>query len=215
MLTGEVPRGVFQPPSRKSGSDARLDDVVQRALQERPEDRYQAASELKEDITGARAPKAEVPQVSRRRFPWAATFAVVLVIGAALMFGAWLIVRSTYESLSSGTPKTTFTTIEAPPAAKDARPLNPPVNVIPPITADTKPLPPTLTREKQVAKLDKPAAMPAPSVAAPSAPSASAVTAPSSKSTAKVWSINPLSPALSPPDEVMKQGWKDCVLLKD
>jgi hypothetical protein len=41
------------------------------------------------------------------------------------------------------------------------------------------------------------------------------VTAPSSKSTAKVWSINPLSPALSPPDEVMKQGWKDCVLLKD
>ncbi|MDZ4404136.1 serine/threonine-protein kinase [Prosthecobacter sp.] len=51
MLTGDLPRGVFQPPSRKAGSDTRLDDVVRRAMQERPEDRYQAAAELQKDIS--------------------------------------------------------------------------------------------------------------------------------------------------------------------
>ncbi|MBL9130969.1 MAG: serine/threonine protein kinase, partial [Verrucomicrobiaceae bacterium] len=54
MLTGDLPRGVFQPPSRKSGSDAHLDEVVRRAMQERPEDRYQAAAELQQDISRKR-----------------------------------------------------------------------------------------------------------------------------------------------------------------
>lgn len=55
MLTGDLPRGVFQPPSRKAGSDTRLDDVVRRAMQERPEDRYQAAAELQKDISSSAA----------------------------------------------------------------------------------------------------------------------------------------------------------------
>lgn len=51
MLTGDLPRGVFQPPSRKTSDAAHLDDVVRRAMQERPEDRYQAAADLQKDIT--------------------------------------------------------------------------------------------------------------------------------------------------------------------
>ena len=41
MLTGELPIGRFQPPSRKVGVDIRLDEVVLRALEKEPELRYQ------------------------------------------------------------------------------------------------------------------------------------------------------------------------------
>jgi hypothetical protein len=124
MLTGELPRGVFQPPSRKAGSDARLDDVVQRALQERPEDRYQAAADIKRDVTSVRSPTAAVSPPSRKRFPWAAVLTVVLLIGAVLMFGSWLTIRSVFESLDSGKQKTPVRVVDAPPVVK-ASPVPP------------------------------------------------------------------------------------------
>ncbi|GEM_PF-1329662 len=46
MLTGQVPRGKFDPPSQKAPVDARLDAVVLRALESDPERRYQRVSEL-------------------------------------------------------------------------------------------------------------------------------------------------------------------------
>jgi tRNA A-37 threonylcarbamoyl transferase component Bud32 len=59
MLTGELPLGRFAPPSQKAAVDARLDDVVFRALETEPERRYQSISEVKsevEAITGSRVP---------------------------------------------------------------------------------------------------------------------------------------------------------------
>jgi tRNA A-37 threonylcarbamoyl transferase component Bud32 len=50
MLTGELPLGRFEPPSRKAGVDARLDDVVHRALAREPAQRYQRASEIRRDV---------------------------------------------------------------------------------------------------------------------------------------------------------------------
>ncbi|MDY0166023.1 MAG: serine/threonine-protein kinase [Thermoguttaceae bacterium] len=47
LLTGEVPVGRFAPPSKKVQIDVRLDEVVLRALEEKPEQRYQHASEVK------------------------------------------------------------------------------------------------------------------------------------------------------------------------
>src|SRR5208337_4216951 len=47
MLTGELPIGRFAPPSRKVQIDVRLDEVVLRALEKEPEQRYQQASEIK------------------------------------------------------------------------------------------------------------------------------------------------------------------------
>jgi serine/threonine protein kinase len=55
MLTGELPGKRIEPPSRKVHIDVRLDDVVLRALEQKPELRYQQASVLKtqvEAITG-------------------------------------------------------------------------------------------------------------------------------------------------------------------
>src|ERR1022692_2734313 len=46
MLTGELPLGRFQPPSRKVEVDVRLDEVVLHALEKEPELRYQHASEV-------------------------------------------------------------------------------------------------------------------------------------------------------------------------
>jgi serine/threonine protein kinase len=53
MLTGELPLGKFQPPSRACGKvqiDVRLDEIVLRALEKKPELRYQQASVLRTDV---------------------------------------------------------------------------------------------------------------------------------------------------------------------
>jgi predicted Ser/Thr protein kinase len=50
LLTGRIPMGRFDPPSRKQGVDSRLDEVVLRALEREPERRYQHASDVKIDV---------------------------------------------------------------------------------------------------------------------------------------------------------------------
>ncbi|MBN1555830.1 MAG: protein kinase [Phycisphaerae bacterium] len=50
MLTGELPRGQFQPPSKKVHIDVRLDEVVLRALEKDPTRRYQQVSEVKTQV---------------------------------------------------------------------------------------------------------------------------------------------------------------------
>jgi serine/threonine protein kinase len=50
LLTGKVPMGRFDPPSRKVQIDVRLDQVVLRALAQEPDKRYQHASEVKTDV---------------------------------------------------------------------------------------------------------------------------------------------------------------------
>ena len=50
MLTGELPIGRFEPPSRKVQIDVRLDNVVLRPLESVPDRRYQHASDVKTDV---------------------------------------------------------------------------------------------------------------------------------------------------------------------
>jgi predicted Ser/Thr protein kinase len=50
MLTGELPIGRFSPPSQSVKMDGRLDKVVLKTLESRPEKRYQQASDLKTEI---------------------------------------------------------------------------------------------------------------------------------------------------------------------
>lgn len=59
MLTGELPIGRFEAPSKKVEIDVRLDDVVLRTLEKEPQRRYQHASQIKSDmqsITSTRGP---------------------------------------------------------------------------------------------------------------------------------------------------------------
>ena len=50
MLTGELPGKRLEPPSKKVQIDVRLDEVVLRALEKKPELRYQQVSELKTQV---------------------------------------------------------------------------------------------------------------------------------------------------------------------
>ncbi len=50
MLTGELPLGLFAPPSQKVQVDVRLDKVILHSLEKEPERRYQHASEVKTDL---------------------------------------------------------------------------------------------------------------------------------------------------------------------
>ena len=59
LLTGELPRGHFLPPSAKVAMDPRIDAVVMRCLAQAPAARFQSVSELRthlEDILQGRAP---------------------------------------------------------------------------------------------------------------------------------------------------------------
>jgi formylglycine-generating enzyme required for sulfatase activity/tRNA A-37 threonylcarbamoyl transferase component Bud32 len=57
MLTGELPVGKFEPPSKRVQVDVRLDEVVLHTLEKEPERRYQQASQVKTAVeTIAAAP---------------------------------------------------------------------------------------------------------------------------------------------------------------
>ncbi len=51
MLTGDLPKGAWKPPSEKvPGLDPRFDRIVIRAMQSEPSDRYPSAGELRRDL---------------------------------------------------------------------------------------------------------------------------------------------------------------------
>ena len=58
MLTGQVPRGAWEMPSKHSDVDRRVDGVVTKALQTEPAKRYQAAGEVRSEVEGIRDTKA-------------------------------------------------------------------------------------------------------------------------------------------------------------
>jgi ankyrin repeat protein len=55
LLTGELPLGRFQPPSKKIEVDVRVDEVVLKTLEKEPRLRYQTASQIKTDVEGISA----------------------------------------------------------------------------------------------------------------------------------------------------------------
>ncbi len=70
LLTGELPMGRFAPPSKRVQIDVRLDEVVLRALETDPEQRYQHVSEVKtamEHVTSQQA--GAVPPVAAPATP--------------------------------------------------------------------------------------------------------------------------------------------------
>ena len=68
MLTGELPKGDFVAPSKKVVVDVRLDEVVLRAMERRPELRYQQVSDVKTmvETIATTPPPASPPAASLR-----------------------------------------------------------------------------------------------------------------------------------------------------
>jgi tRNA A-37 threonylcarbamoyl transferase component Bud32 len=78
LLTGELPGKPLQPPSKKVQIDVRLDEVVLRALEQKPELRYQQASVLKTEVetivttpptAGSRGSAAATPPSDEAKAP--------------------------------------------------------------------------------------------------------------------------------------------------
>ena len=85
MLTGALPKGIFPKPSEVSTVDARLDTIVDKAMQSEPEQRYQTVSEMNTDLQ--RVAKSAPPSGRRSRWPvWVSAGGLVIlaVWGASL-----------------------------------------------------------------------------------------------------------------------------------
>jgi serine/threonine protein kinase len=55
MLCGQVPQGIFDPPSARVEVDNRIDQVVIRAMQQEPDRRYADTADMKSDVEIIRA----------------------------------------------------------------------------------------------------------------------------------------------------------------
>jgi tRNA A-37 threonylcarbamoyl transferase component Bud32 len=103
MLTGELPLGKFQPPSRKVQVDVRLDEVVLHALEKEPDRRYQHAREVKKDVetiastAAPRSASAETLTAVRRQQGLRAKFAVFSFAAVCFLIAAAVEVAAGYE----------------------------------------------------------------------------------------------------------------------
>ena len=90
MLTGELPLGRFDPPSRKCAAvDVRLDEVVLRALEKDPKRRYQHASEIRTAVEGVTGPvqafASDPPVPAKAPRTWGLFRQFTLMAGTALL----------------------------------------------------------------------------------------------------------------------------------
>jgi serine/threonine protein kinase len=92
LLTGELPKDKLEPPSKRVQLDVRLDEVVLRALETRPEMRFATAAEFRTQLAEAVAeppakPKMEAPSASPSRpRKWLGVLGIVL--GLVMLLGA-------------------------------------------------------------------------------------------------------------------------------
>jgi serine/threonine protein kinase len=201
MLTGELPRGIFQPPSSKAGADQRFDKVVHRALQERPEDRYQQASELKADM-----------------MPRKGTSLVWLVVLMLLMLAGWLgwqwwgaldredaptvaiVEKPTPQKVDSSVVVASGGSSEAVSASlRKTEGETPSVRSVAGKSEVMEELPkPAPPPSPVVAKREEPKPMPAPAVVVSHPP--------------KAWSLTVVEPDLLPPTAILDGQWVDVSL---
>jgi tRNA A-37 threonylcarbamoyl transferase component Bud32/tetratricopeptide (TPR) repeat protein len=68
MLTGERPKGKFEPPSKRVQVDFRIDEIVLRALEKSPELRFATAAEFRTRVEAAVTEKMSPPRTTRGVF---------------------------------------------------------------------------------------------------------------------------------------------------
>ncbi|MGV3660955.1 MAG: protein kinase domain-containing protein [Prosthecobacter sp.] len=89
MLTGQVPVGVFEPPSKKAGSPAALDKIITRSLRESPDERYQKTGDLRTALekTAARLKQPVIQHTIASRPIISMMTTVIVTSGLIYLFG--------------------------------------------------------------------------------------------------------------------------------
>jgi hypothetical protein len=125
MLTGELPGKRIEAPSKKVQIDVRLDEVVLRALEKKPELRYQQVSEMKtmvETIVGS-VPPPPTPQLTEEHATQTQekiihkplTYGIpISLVCLAIGLAVWLTARNTRNHVALSGAQTS---IESSPAA--------------------------------------------------------------------------------------------------
>ncbi|MCA8956049.1 MAG: serine/threonine protein kinase [Planctomycetes bacterium] len=142
MLTGHLPVGQFDPPSARAGVPRGLDDVVRRSLAQRPENRYQSAHEVADDVARQRvdAPAARHQGRAERRAkqPRSTTHKVLVGCGCLLLVGvlgmvvmALLLVPMSMESGAGSGPHVAIGAVSlvGETTAEVVRKLGPPLSI--------------------------------------------------------------------------------------
>jgi predicted Ser/Thr protein kinase len=93
MLTGELPGKPIEPPSHKVQIDVRLDEVVLRALEKKPERRYQQASVLKTQLETIATEKAHSAAAGVGAGPFRSGMVRIVEILFGITFSSPLAVR--------------------------------------------------------------------------------------------------------------------------
>ncbi len=157
MLTGTRPQGAFDLPSFKSRADARIDEVVIKAMRQEPERRYQRVSELREAVDRIRTtrppqpaavprqpvqalvPEISAPQKKHSTFD-TLMWVVLTLLLTGLGWGAYsLLVSSSRQAAAlpqAETPPVTTPSIDPP-----VMPTSPPVARPGPSASKPEPLP--------------------------------------------------------------------------
>ncbi|MBP9225419.1 MAG: SUMF1/EgtB/PvdO family nonheme iron enzyme [Verrucomicrobiales bacterium] len=116
LLTGERPAGVFDPPSKKCGSDKRIDTIVMRAMEKEPDRRYQQAQEINSEVTRLIASAPGLPSMRRRRQN---RIGMVAGLVAMLGMGGWFYRAA--DDRQEGSPPTTIAPSPVASEGSDAR----------------------------------------------------------------------------------------------
>lgn len=207
MLTGTRPQGAFDLPSIKSHVDARLDEVIVKAMRQAPEQRYQHVSELRDAVQRIRttepahanpapspppAPTPRRPSQSFRQpaprcrsvldtFGWVAAIVLLLAMAAAVI---WVMQHnpSSQPVVAIEEPET----LPPPPLTPDPTPKATPEPI-------PKPAPVVEVKPAPVTPPPPPVLMPPPPVTPP-APAPPAVIEVFSRESQNLiaWALSPL-----------------------
>jgi len=104
MLTGHLPVGVFDPPSKKVGAPPALDKIIAKALRESPDDRFRRAEDMGKEVrkVGERLAKPIIQHTISQRPIVSMMSTVIVTSGLIFLFGEIneILERSTRASAS-------------------------------------------------------------------------------------------------------------------
>ena len=117
MLTGEIPRGFWEMPSARVGTDARFDAIIERAMQPKPDARYQSSAELRRDLEKIQTePMTDGGARRSARAPRSRRLAVALVAVAVVLTGILAVLLWPRSPKQNSTPRAAVISVSPRPA---------------------------------------------------------------------------------------------------